>query len=157
ECAGNVVGRCALYKGGPVRACTCGSDNDCPALHACASGLCTYNLACAIDGGTILVDPVAARPNDILPYIDGVEDYRDAGNGKPRTPELRPSGPSPLAAAIRSATAWFTSAKTLDSEVPCRPYALVLLTNGADTCGSSEANPQAGALAAVRGFVAATA
>jgi hypothetical protein len=57
-----------------------------------------------LTGGQILVTPSATSNPLILPWVDGVEDFRDAGNGvDAKNPELRAAGSTPLAGSARSA------------------------------------------------------
>ena len=68
-------------------------------------------------------------------------------------PELRAATNTPLAGAARTAAAWYNSVIGADAKSQCRPYILVQITDGFDTCDSSAA---AGPVAAAQAFVAAT-
>ncbi len=48
--------------------------------------------------------------------------------------ELRGTGPTPIAGALYSVKAYTASVKALDSVAYCRNYAVILLTDGAETC-----------------------
>jgi len=73
----------------------------------------------------------------------------------PTNPEMRAVGNTPLAGAARAATAWYSNIKNnnLDPQIACRPYVLVQITDGFDTCDIDVNN---GPVAAAQGFVAAT-
>jgi hypothetical protein len=88
----------------------------------------------------------------------------DANNGAvgftwtiklPTNPEMRAVGNTPLGGAARAATAWYNNIKNnnLDAQIACRPYVLVQITDGFDTCDTDAAN---GPVAAAQGFVAST-
>src|SRR5262249_16591447 len=83
-------------------------------------------------------------------------------------PELRSVGGTPLAGAARTATAWYTN---FEASIPandpraavekCRPYVLVQMTDGVDTCeggnnSGTDIHNTLGPVAAASGFVAAT-
>ncbi len=157
DCSGTLTGRCATITGGVAKSCTCGvTGATCPTNYTCTSGRCVYNVSCRSQSATtILVDPSAATfsPTQLLSYVDNVEDFENDGTGKIKNPELRAVGSTPLAAAARAATSWYTSVVGSDSQAQCRPYVLVQITDGFDTCDS---NSTAGPVAAAQGFVAAT-
>ncbi len=118
------------------------------------------------DGGQVLVLPTDANANvNVLSWVDNVEDFRAGGvNGFPLNPELRANGNTPLAGAVRSAnTRWYTPVfqasnggncdpKTnalCDPQINCRPYVLVVATDGADTCDADTINGPPGAVTAL--------
>jgi hypothetical protein len=98
-------------------------------------------------GGKILAMPSSSSASQLLPWIDGVEVFKDNGSGKPINPELRANGPTPLAASIDYVrTNWYdavknaTSGSTLyDPQLLCRPYVLIVETDGADSCSGNVA------------------
>ncbi len=160
-CTGAGNGQCALIGAGPARSCTCSGNANCPADYACSGGRCVYNLGCRSVGGQILVDPSAAAyaATQVLPYADGVEIFTAGGN-----PELRANGATPLGGSARSATAWYAGIRDAtvgsplyDPKLACRPYILVLLTDGVDTCDNTNGgNADEGAVAGSQGFVTST-
>jgi len=168
DCGGAAVGRCSPLAGSAASSCTCATNADCAdpltvslganRPYACQAGRCVYAAGCTTVGGAILVDPSAAgfANTQVLPWIDNVENYNNAGGGVPVNPELRANGSTPLAGAARTATAWYNAIKAAntDSQILCRPYVLVQLTDGDDTCDVDGPN---GGVAAARQFVAATA
>jgi Putative metal-binding motif len=155
----------------PMGECFCGTGADCRnGDYTCTLNRCVYNQTCQSVGGAIVVDPASAgySPNQILLFANGREDATAAD------PELRAEGLTPLAGAARTATAWYnaiknysliagTSANCLagldanplcDPKILCRPYALVQITDGEDTCEPGD-NTE-GPTAAAAGFVDTT-
>jgi hypothetical protein len=143
--------------------------------YSCTGNRCVYNQECRSVGGTILVDPASAgySPAQILLFANGKED------ATANDPELRASGLTPLAGAARTAMAWYNAIKAYslinptstnclagldanplcDPKILCRPYAVALMTDGADTCENDSGlggNPTEGPVAAAAGFVDAT-
>ena len=53
--------------------------------------------------------------------------------------ELRPQGPTPLAGTLRAARDYMIPIRTADSVGTCRPYTVLLLTDGVETCDSMTA------------------
>src|SRR5207237_10764158 len=100
----------------------------------------------------------------------GVEGFRDNGQGRRMNGELRANGSTPLAGSARTAlNGWylpilnFTRANPncdpaqnalCDPQIDCRPYVLVMSTDGADTCDIDPAN---GPVNAVKALTAANA
>ncbi len=112
----------------------------------------TYQGSCGTPyvGGRVLIRPGAGSSTQLLPWVDFVEDFCSSTGSvgaAPRNPELRGSGPTPLGKAVRTARdAWYTptyndsraaGAQPLDDTlIDCRPYVLVVMTDGDDTCGA---------------------
>ncbi len=91
-------------------------------------------------------------------------------------PELRSKGETPLGGAARTATNWYAAIRDYslgsancvpnaatpdpnplcDPQLKCRPYVLVQLTDGADTCDGDALFRNTGPVAAARGFVNST-
>jgi hypothetical protein len=156
DCTGATSGQCAPLSGSAASSCQCGSSSACPTGYTCTGGRCVYNLACQSVGGAVLVDPsTTSRGAPVLPYVDGIEALPGNLLGLAENPELRAAGNTPLAGAARSATAWYNNIKlnNLDAKILCRPYVLVLITDGYDTC---DADTTKGPVAAASGFVGAT-
>jgi hypothetical protein len=125
DCSGTRAGRCALVGNGPVRACQCNITNaTCASPYTCdtTQNRCVYNDQCKTQSGNILVDPFAGAysPLAVLPWVDGIERY--GAGGTVENPELRANGNTPLAAAIREATAWYKANIANDPQRLCRPY-----------------------------------
>ena len=158
-------GKCAFNAALGVNWCTCtGGTCNAPWGTCNASKWCVYDNDCiGADGGTVLIDPNTANfsSNSVLPWINNSEIYVDTGGTGAiythiQDPELRANGGTPLAGAARAATQWYTNIRTTnaDPKIACRPYVLVQLTDGADSCDADNTN---GPVAAAAGFVAATA
>jgi hypothetical protein len=83
-------------------------------------------------------DPDAA--NQLVTWMDGSSNY-------PGTPppgkdfELRGSGNTPLGGALQSASRFIAGARAADCPqvAACRPYRVLLVTDGGETCGGSPA------------------
>src|SRR5579863_6127056 len=100
----------------------------------------------------MLVNPATQASSAILPYVDGKEIFTSDATANP---ELRAINATPLAGAARFAADWYTTTIAGDSAQvkTCRPYVLVQITDGLDTCDPDQTNgPPAGA----SDFVAAT-
>lgn len=55
--------------------------------------------------------------------------------------ELRPQGPTPLAGTLRAARDYMIPIRTADPVGTCRPYTVLLLTDGVETCDASMTAP----------------
>ncbi|HEX6838888.1 MAG TPA: hypothetical protein VF334_20055, partial [Polyangia bacterium] len=163
-------GKCTFNATLGVNWCSCGTlGGSCnsPWGTCGANNYCLYASNCVgTDGGTVLINPNASgfSSNQVLPWIDNSEIYVDLGgsgaiNTRIQNPELRANGGTPLAGAARAATKWYTdirdgaNGQTTDAKITCRPYVLVQLTDGVDSCDSDNNN---GPVAAAAGFVNAT-
>ncbi len=169
DCNGGAAGSCVAIATSGAKVCKCGGGFSCPntvgndgttAIWTCSANTCVFNESCRSPGGQILVDPSTANSSGaVLPYVDGIEAL--AGNlaGIPVNPELRAVGGTPLAGAARAAASWYnniatgTNGETLDTQITCRPYVLVQMTDGFDSCDYDTTN---GPVAAAGSFVAAT-
>jgi hypothetical protein len=111
----------------------------------------SYSGSCgtATVGGRVLVQPGPTSGTQLLPWVDFVEDFCSSNGvvgGPPRNPELRGDGSTPLARSIITAREdWYrpvyTASKNAtpnealdDTLIDCRPYVLVVMTDGDDTC-----------------------
>jgi uncharacterized protein (TIGR03382 family) len=82
-----------------------------------------------------LVDPSPASRGDVLAWMDGVENY-------PGDKELRANGFTPLTDSMQSATQTISQLIADDAEADCRPYYVLLLTDGYQQCpGADAADP----------------
>ena len=136
---GTTAGRCRDRDG--YTDITGGNEDDLSYEGSCGS---TYQ------GGRVLIQPGAGSGTQLLPWVDFVVDFCSSTNvvgGTPRNPELRGSGSTPLGKAVRTARdSWYqptyTDSRTAgvqpldDSLIDCRPYVLVVMTDGDDTCGA---------------------
>ncbi|MCC6217835.1 MAG: hypothetical protein IT376_23450, partial [Polyangiaceae bacterium] len=107
----------------------------------------TFEGSCGTDsgGGRILVSPGASSGTQILPWIDFKENFCSSTastGGAPRDPEVRGGGSTPLARQVRYARLqWYepvynaaNGSALYDAQLNCRPYVLVVMTDGVDTC-----------------------
>ncbi|MBN2197082.1 MAG: hypothetical protein JW751_30030 [Polyangiaceae bacterium] len=111
----------------------------------------TYSgTGCGNDGpdtGHLLVAPGVGSGAQVFRWIDYVENFCDDGTGKPRNPELRANGSTPLAGSVTTArTDWYQpiydaskgspdpADPLYDSRIDCRPYTLVVMSDGQDNC-----------------------
>ena len=94
-----------------------------------------------------------------LKWLDGVEDpdaMFDAttmeGNHCPNGDcELRGTGPTPLANSLQATYDFLTPVVTCDSAKECRPYSVILLTDGAESCDGDPSAAAAALLAGIAG------
>jgi hypothetical protein len=152
---------CIALSGSAAKACGCNGNGPngtttCSANYVCDSGVtdfCIYTNSCRANSGVILVDPATQASSAVFEYVNGREDFTPNGSGKITDNELRAAGNTPLAGAARSAATWYNNVS--DAQKACRPYVLVQLTDGADTCEPS-GDRDAGPIAAAAAFVAST-
>jgi hypothetical protein len=115
----------------------------------------TYEGGCGAvaGGGLVLVQPAATSGSAVLPWVDQVENFCDDTTGKPRNPELRAAGNTPLGRSVLTAiTDWYTpiyqvskvapnpASALYDPLIDCRSYVLVVMTDGDDTCSIAGGN-----------------
>ncbi|MFN9958310.1 MAG: VWA domain-containing protein, partial [bacterium] len=68
--------------------------------------------------------------------MDGDDNY--AGTAPPGLDiELRGTGTTPLAGSLSDALAYLDTVRGADTASACRPYRVILLTDGIETCGGS--------------------
>ncbi len=82
----------------------------------------------------LLVEPSAQSRDRVLAWMDGVEMY-------PNNKELRANGYTPLTFSVETATTELRRIIAADPEAACRPYYLMLLTDGFQQCPGEEDNP----------------
>jgi hypothetical protein len=121
----------------------------------CLYTKCSFAQGCV--GGQVIVGfPAAGASNllDIYHWIDGQEDLPPFGATSNR--EIRAVTMTPLASALDSVRAWLTdasktnigvgagllssSASARDPRAACRPYNIILITDGEDTCSPNAAS-----------------
>lgn len=88
--------------------------------------------------GELLVGFSGENQEEILAYMDGESNY--AGIDPELVPpgmdhELRGSGTTPIAGALSSANDFLFNEAAADPVGACRPYSVVLVTDGGETCG----------------------
>ncbi len=112
----------------------------------CTSGSCGCRGRSTVcdataDSGELLV-PIAPRNQaDILNWVDYSCGSCTATSGS--GVELRSGGNTPLEGSLRQAAAYFTGASSPIASDPyagCRPVNVILLTDGAETCGGTPAD-----------------
>ncbi len=120
----------------------------------CILARCSFAQGCV--GGQVVVGfPPSGNSNllDIYHWIDGKEDLPPFSAASNR--EIRAVTMTPLASAIDSVRAWLTDATETavgagpgllsnsptarDPRVACRPYNIILITDGEDTCSPNSA------------------
>jgi uncharacterized repeat protein (TIGR01451 family) len=98
------------------------------------------------DSGDVVVKFDPENINSMLSWMDGSSNY-------PGTPppgkdfELRASGNTPLGGSLASARTYIAQTRSTDDPLvsSCRPYRVILVTDGAETCGGDPVS-QAGSL-----------
>ena len=86
------------------------------------------------NAGDLLVGFSPDNAEDLLEWMDHDSNY-------PGTPpagmdfELRGSGTTPLAGSLNSAQTYLTNLQGSDPAAACRPYRVILVTDGGETCG----------------------
>ncbi|MBI2892732.1 MAG: SUMF1/EgtB/PvdO family nonheme iron enzyme [Deltaproteobacteria bacterium] len=110
------------------------------------------------DRGDLLVGFAPGNANDLVQWMDGTDGY--GGTAPPGMDvELRGSGATPLAGTLASALDYLEGVRDADDAGACRPYRVILVTDGAETCGGDPVARAASLAAAgipvtVIGFVA---
>jgi MYXO-CTERM domain-containing protein len=105
-------------------------------------GAATEGCADGFNAGDLLVSFSPDNRSELLAWMDGQANY--SGTAPPDFDhELRGSGTTPLAGILGSARDQLAQVKAGDAR-SCRPYRVVLVTDGNETCGG---NPTAAAAA----------
>jgi hypothetical protein len=92
--------------------------------------------------GDLLVGFGPENVTDILDWMDGSTNYGTPGHTIPPPgfdKELRGSGTTPLGGILLSAQDYITDTQNLDSKSACRPYRVILVTDGGETCAGDPA------------------
>jgi hypothetical protein len=85
------------------------------------------------NAGDILVQFSHDNQLDLLAYMDGDSNY--PGEPPPgMDQELRGTGTTPLGGALESALSYLDGVRAGDGVSDCRPYRVILVTDGAETC-----------------------
>ena len=100
--------------------------------------------------GELLVSFASENQREILTYMDGESNY--PGFDPEIVPagmdhELRGSGTTPIGGSLSSANDYLTNEAAIDPVGACRPYAVVLVTDGGETCDGDPAARAADLLA----------
>jgi MYXO-CTERM domain-containing protein len=86
------------------------------------------------NAGDLLVAFANENEQTLLGWIDGEDNYE----GLPPLGtdyEIRGSGTTPLGGALSSANTYVSGVKAVDPREECRPYRVILVTDGQETCG----------------------
>lgn len=103
------------------------------------------------NAGQLLVGFAPENVPALLTYMDGASNYPGSSPPPGKDVELRGSGTTPIAGSLASARDYLDAVKAAD--VPfggCRPYRVILITDGAETCGGDP--PLAAGMLAADGF-----
>jgi hypothetical protein len=169
---GDIYQECASPGSGCVNCATPVDTNDLVfdwGAFDCLYTKCSYAQGC-IGGQVIVGFPSTAASNltDIYRWIDGKEDLPPFTATSNR--EIRAVTMTPLASALDSVLGWLgdasktniglgagllsTNAAARDLRASCRPYNIILITDGEDTCSPNSTNdPVTAADAAYRAGV----
>jgi von Willebrand factor type A domain/Putative metal-binding motif len=99
------------------------------------------------NAGDLIVSFSPENQYDLIEWLDEKDNY-------PGTPppgfdvELRGSGTTPLGGSLSSARTVLQSVRAADSVATCRPYRVILVTDGEETCGGDPAGQAAALLSA---------
>ncbi|MBX3250310.1 MAG: VWA domain-containing protein [Myxococcales bacterium] len=85
------------------------------------------------DAGDLLVGFSQENQYDLIQWIDGRANTPGAPAGW--DVEIRGSGTTPLAGSLGSAQSYLEGAQLADPVAECRPYVVILITDGVETCG----------------------
>jgi von Willebrand factor type A domain/Putative metal-binding motif len=91
------------------------------------------------NSGDLLVSFAPDNRLSLLRWMDNNANYVGSPPQGMDT-ELRGTGTTPLAGILNSARTFMTGLQTIDTRIACRPYRVVLVTDGGETCGG---NPSA--------------
>ncbi|MBN2361175.1 MAG: VWA domain-containing protein [Deltaproteobacteria bacterium] len=99
------------------------------------------------NAGDLLVSFGPDNPNDLVRWIDGRSNY----SGLPPAgldQELRGTGTTPLGGILGSALDYLSAVRADDAIAGCRPYRVILVTDGGETCGGDPVGAAAALFAA---------
>nr|MDQ3034113.1 MopE-related protein [Myxococcota bacterium] len=122
----------------------------CPGTNATAQsgGWAGSGAVCgAYAAGDLLVGFSPQNEYDMLEWLDGTDNYTGTAPAGLDI-ELRGSGTTPLAGSLDSARSYLETARAADPRGACRPYRVILLTDGAETCGGNPSTAAASLLGA---------
>ena len=89
------------------------------------------------NAGDLLVSFARDNEGTLLDWIDGSSNYTSVTPPVGTDQEIRGSGTTPLAGILTTSRTYLQSVRTAqnDPRLNCRPYRVVLVTDGAETCG----------------------
>ncbi len=97
-------------------------------------------------GGDLLVGFSPENEYDLLEWMDGSTNYPGSSPPPMLDLELRGSGTTPIAGSLTDARSYLETVRGTDGASSCRPYRVILITDGQETCGGDPVSA-AGALA----------
>ena len=96
------------------------------------------------NAGDLIVGFDTENQYDLLEWVDGSSNYPGGTPPAGMDFELRGTGSTPLAGSLMSAQSVLTAERAADTVAACRPYRVILITDGIESCGG---NPSAAASA----------
>jgi MYXO-CTERM domain-containing protein len=100
------------------------------------------------DAGELLVSFAPDNPETILGWIDNTANYSGPLPPRDLDFEVRGSGTTPLGGSLETALDYMSTVQGNDASSACRPYRVVLLTDGLETCDGAPETAAAALLAA---------
>ncbi len=89
------------------------------------------------DSGDVIVSFDRDNVEDLLEWTDGSSNHPMSNPPPGEDYELRGTGNTPLAGSLASALTYMTGVEAADRAGGCRPYVVVLITDGIETCGGN--------------------
>ncbi len=108
-----------------------GSGGDCGETCDAVSDTCP---AGTFNRGDLLVSFSRDNQYDMLEWLDGQSNYPGGAPPPGMDFELRGSGTTPLGGSLISARMYLQDVEAVDPVAGCRPYRVVLITDGKETC-----------------------
>jgi hypothetical protein len=115
-----------------------------------AGGCVGAALGAGDNAADVLVAFAGDNQQDLLEWLDLDDNFGGVppdtgcilcpGCGGGCDKELRPTGATPLAGSLDSANAYVSGERAADPRAACRPYGVILIADGANSCGDP-ANP----------------
>ncbi len=103
------------------------------------------------EAGDVLTTFSSDNAYDLLEWVDNQSNFSGTAVVPPGLDfELRGTGTTPLAGSLDSALTYLNGVKAQDAIAACRPYDVILLTDGAESCGGNP--PTKAAALAAAGF-----
>ena len=90
------------------------------------------------NSGDLLVGFSQQNQSDLLSWMDGDSETSPGDPAAGCDLEIRGTGATPLAGSLMSAGDYLADTQATDTQAMCRPYVVILITDGAETC---EGNP----------------
>ncbi|MBN8613703.1 MAG: hypothetical protein J0L92_24115 [Deltaproteobacteria bacterium] len=152
----NLTGTCAGCGSGGGGSCTTGGG--CPGSTVCCSGTCGCGYRARCDAtsasGEVLVPFSPTNQADILRWVDF--SCGTCTNTVASNPELRAGGNTPIGGTVLAARDFLTTSLATDPNRGCRSINVIVLTDGAETCGGNAETAAAALRSITIGGVAVT-